>query len=192
MLRSFLLLGRCSDTDANPYINHQSKKGDSPDASPSGLKFLMSKVVDVVTELAFPIVSECGCSLWDVEYVKEGGDWFLRIYIDKDTGVSIDDCERVSRLLDPVLDEKDPVPDSYILEVSSAGIEREIKKPEHFLSSIGQTILVRFYHSFEGKKQMIGVLESYREKESLTLSTEESTVEIPLREISKAKWYYEF
>ena len=73
----------------------------------------MSKITDIVTELARPVVQQAGCELWDVEYVKEAGQWFLRVYIDKDGGVSIDDCEAVSRALDPVLDERDPIEASY-------------------------------------------------------------------------------
>ena len=89
----------------------------------------MSKITDKVTELALPIVEEEGCSLWDVEYVREAGSWYLRVYIDKEGGVGIDDCERISRRLDPVLDEADPIPDSYVFEVGSAGAERELKRP---------------------------------------------------------------
>ena len=81
----------------------------------------MSKITDKVTELARPIVEANGCDLWDVEYVKEAGTWYLRVYIDKDDGVGINDCEAVSRALDPVLDEEDPIPDSYVFEVGSAG-----------------------------------------------------------------------
>lgn len=73
-----------------------------------------------------------GCSLWDVEYVKEGGDWFLRLYIDKEGGVDINDCEAISRAVDPILDEKDPIPDSYSFEVCSAGLERELEAPVRF------------------------------------------------------------
>ena len=77
----------------------------------------MSKITDKVSAIAKPIVEEEGCSLWDVEYVREAGSWYLRIYIDKVGGVDIDDCERISRRLDPVLDEADPIPDSYVFEV---------------------------------------------------------------------------
>ncbi|MEM5767036.1 MAG: ribosome maturation factor RimP, partial [Bacillota bacterium] len=80
----------------------------------------MSKVVDTVAAFARPIVEENGCVLWDIEYLSEGGQWVLRIYIDKEGGVSIDDCERISRAIDPILDEKDPIPTAYTFEVSSA------------------------------------------------------------------------
>ena len=83
----------------------------------------MSKITDKVTELARDVVNEAGCSLWDVEYVREAGTWYLRVYIDKEGGVSINECETISRALDPILDEADPIPDSYVFEVGSAGAE---------------------------------------------------------------------
>ena len=92
----------------------------------------MSKITEKVTELAGPIVEEEGCSLWDVEYVREAGSRYLRIYIDKPGGVDIADCERISRRLDPILDEADPIPESYVFEVGSAGIERERKRSSDF------------------------------------------------------------
>ena len=92
----------------------------------------MSKITEKVGALAEPVVREEGCSLWDVEYIREAGSWYLRLYIDKEGGVSIDDCERVSRRMDPILDEADPIPDSYVFEVGSAGAERQLKRPEDF------------------------------------------------------------
>lgn len=86
------------------------------------------KVTERVWAFAEPVVEGLGCKIWDVEYVREGGEWFLRIYIDKDGGVGIDDCEAVSRALDPILDREDPIPDSYNFEVSSAGCERTLKR----------------------------------------------------------------
>ena len=101
----------------------------------------MSRVTDAVEALARPIVEEEGCSLWAVEYVREAGTWFLRVFIDKDGGVDIADCERISRRLDPVLDEADPIPDSYVFEVGSAGIERELKRPSDFEQFIGAEVV---------------------------------------------------
>lgn len=121
----------------------------------------MSKIADIVAELAKPIVEERGCILWDVEYVKEGGQWFLRVYIDKAEGVSIDDCEAVSRAIDPVLDEKDPIAESYTFEVSSAGLDRQLKKPEHFAQFIGEEVEVRLYRPIDGAKQYTGTLLAY-------------------------------
>ena len=121
----------------------------------------MSKISQAVSELAEPIVKEAGCTLWDVEYVKEAGQWYLRVYIDREDGVSIENCETVSRALDPILDEKDPIPDSYIFEVSSAGLERSLKKPEHFDSFMGETVEVKLYKAIDGAKSFSGRLTGY-------------------------------
>ena len=121
----------------------------------------MSKITDKVTALARPIVEEEGCSLWDVEYVREAGSWYLRIYIDKQGGVDIADCERISRRLDPVLDEADPIPDSYVFEVGSAGIERELKRPGDFAAFLGNEVELRLYQSVDGQKTFIGTLLSH-------------------------------
>ena len=121
----------------------------------------MAKVTDVVSELAAPIVAEAGCELWDVEYVREAGEWFLRVYIDKAEGVSINDCEAVSRPLSDKLDEVDPIEGSYVLEVGSAGADRVLKKPEHFAAFLGSVVEVRLYRARDGKKEFVGVLEQY-------------------------------
>ena len=123
----------------------------------------MSTITEKVTELAKPIVEEEGCSLWDVEYVREAGSWYLRIYIDKQGGVDIADCERISRRLDPVLDEADPIPDSYVFEVGSAGIERELKRPGDFEAFLGSDVEVRLYQPVEGQKSFVGKLVSYED-----------------------------
>lgn len=121
----------------------------------------MSKITDAVWTLAQPVVERHGCTLWDVEYVTEAGRRVLRVYIDKPDGVSIDDCEAVSRELDVLLDEADPIPDSYVFEVSSAGAERELKRPSDFARFLGETVEVRFYKSMNGRKSVIGALTGY-------------------------------
>ena len=123
----------------------------------------MSKITDTVTALALPVVEAAGCTLWDVEYVREAGSYYLRIYIDKEGGVSIDDCEKVSRELDPVLDEADPIPDSYIFEVGSPGAERELKRPSDFEKFIGSEIEIRTYKPVDGQKSFIGILKAYKD-----------------------------
>ena len=130
----------------------------------------MAKVTDVVEALAKPIVEEQGCSLWDVEYVKEAGVWYLRLYIDKEGGVSIDDCEAVSRPVSDLLDEADPIEGSYTFEVSSAGADRALKKPEHFAAFMGQEVEVRLYRAQEGRKEWVGVLTAYADG-GVTVST---------------------
>ena len=121
----------------------------------------MSKITDKVTELARPVVEEEGCSLWDVEYVREAGCWYLRIFIDKEGGVGIDDCERISRRLDPLLDEADPIPDSYVFEVGSAGAERELKRPGDFAQFMGHEAEVKTYKPVNGSKAFVGTLAGY-------------------------------
>ncbi len=121
----------------------------------------MSKLTDKVSALVRPVVEEEGCSLWDVEYVREAGTWYLRVFIDKDGGVGIDDCERISRRLDPILDEEDPIPESYVFEVGSAGAERELKRPSDFTQFMGHEVEVRLYRPLEGKKSFVGSLSGY-------------------------------
>jgi ribosome maturation factor RimP len=96
-----------------------------------------------------------------VEYVREGGEWFLRLYIDKESGVDIDDCEAVSRAVDPVLDEKDPIPESYRFEVCSAGLERVLKRPGDFERYMGSAVMVKLYKPLDGSKEFPGVLAGY-------------------------------
>lgn len=123
----------------------------------------MAKVTDTVAELARPVVERAGCALWDVEYVKEAGSWFLRVYIDKEGGVSIDDCEAVSRPLSDLLDETDPIEGSYTFEVSSAGADRVLKRPEHFRRFQGAEVEVRLYRPREGRKEFVGILKGYED-----------------------------
>ena len=119
------------------------------------------KVTDTVSELARPVVEKLGLTLWDVEYVKEGGERYLRVFIDKDGGVSSDDCEAVSRALDPLLDEADPIEDHYIFEVSSAGIERPLKRPSDFEKFMGSKIYISLYRSVNGAREHTGLLRGY-------------------------------
>ena len=115
-----------------------------------------------VWELCEPIVTELGLSLWDVRYVKEGADWFLRIYIDKPGGVGIDDCEAVSRAINDPLDELDPIENAYCLEVCSPGVERELVRDEHFAQFIGADIMVKMLRPVEGiGKEFNGKLKAY-------------------------------
>ena len=123
----------------------------------------MAKVTDTVAELARPYVEQAGCTLWDVEYIKEAGEWFLRVYLDQEGGVSIDDCEAVSRPLSDALDEADPIAGSYTFEVSSAGLDRPLRRPEHFAQCMGQQVDVRLYRPVDGRKAYTGVLSGYED-----------------------------
>lgn len=121
----------------------------------------MSKITDSVLKLAEPVAAELGLEIWDIEYVKEAGTRFLRVYIDKAVGVSIQDCEAFSRALDPILDEADPIPDSYTFEVSSAGAERVLKRPGDFERFLGSDVEVKLYSPLNGSKTYVGVLKGY-------------------------------
>ena len=123
----------------------------------------MSKVTDIVTGLAAPVAEELGLEIWDVEYIREAGQWYLRVYLDKEGGIGIADCEAFSKALDPMLDEADPIPDSYVFEVSSAGAERELKKPEHFERFMGANVEVRLYQPIQGSKAWTGTLTGYEQ-----------------------------
>ena len=121
------------------------------------------KVTELVAGFAKPIVEAQGCSLWDVEYVREGSERILRVYIDKEGGVDISDCEAISRAMDPILDEKDPIAESYTFEVSSAGLERPLKRPSDFERFMGAAINVKLYRPRNGLKEIPGILRGYEE-----------------------------
>ncbi len=113
------------------------------------------------SKLLEPIAARYGVEIYDVEYVKEGGNWFLRAFIDKGTGVTIDDCERVSRALSDRLDQEDFIPDSYMLEVCSPGLGRTLKKDAHFQKSLGERVDVKLYRPFQGGRAFSGSLEGF-------------------------------
>ena len=115
-------------------------------------------------ELLLPIVEKLGIEIYDIEYVKEGSDYYLRAYIDKPEGVSINDCEAVSRAFSDALDEADPIPDAYILEVSSPGLGRALKKDKHLEKSIGEEVEVKLFKPLEKRKDFAGILEGFDEK----------------------------
>ena len=121
------------------------------------------KITDRVRAFAEPVVVDHGCSLWDVEYVREGGEWFLRLYIDKDGGVNINDCEAISRAVDPILDREDPIETSYRFEVCSAGLERQLKRPSDFERYLGADVLVKLYRPKNGTKEFPCVLTGYED-----------------------------
>ena len=123
----------------------------------------MKKITELTAELAAPAIAEQGCTLWDVEYVKEAGTWYLRILIDKEGGVDILDCEAISRKVSDLLDEADPIEGSYTLEVGSAGAERALKRPGDFARFLGSPVLVKLYRALDGRKEFAGTLSAYDE-----------------------------
>ena len=148
----------------------------------------MAKVTDAAAALALPVVEAAGCTLWDVEYVKEAGTWFLRVYIDKEGGVSIDDCEAVSRPLSDILDEADPIEGSYTFEVSSAGADRVLKKPEHFAQFLGAEVEVKLYRPKDGRKEFVGPLKAY-EDGAVTLDVNGQETVFTKQEIALVRLY---
>ena len=146
----------------------------------------MAKITDLVAGLAAPIAEAQGCSLWDVEYVREAGAWFLRVYIDKEGGISIDDCEAVSRPLSDKLDEVDPIEGSYTLEVSSAGADRPLKKPEHFARFLGAEVEVRLYRALDGQKEYTGTLAAYADS-AVSLDTPSGRMEFEKKDVAQVR-----
>ena len=123
-------------------------------------------------EILLPIVEEYGFELVDVEYVKEGSNWYLRAYIDKPGGIGVNDCEVVSRRLSDILDEKDYIEDSYILEVSSPGLGRPLKKEKDYVRSMGKELEIRTYRAINRQKEFYGILTGYTE-DTVTIQPEE-------------------
>ena len=149
------------------------------------------KVTELVAKLAQPVVEEKGCELWDVEYVREGSERFLRIYLDKEGGVDINDCEAVSRAMDPILDEADPIEGSYHFEVCSAGLERTLKRPSDFERFMGSPITVKLYRPRNGLKEIPGVLRGYEEGR-VTLEAGKETITFEKSEVALVRLRVEF
>ena len=152
---------------------------------------MSKKITQRVWELAQPVVEGFGLKLWDVEYVREGTDWFLRLYIDKDSPVDISDCEKVSRAMDPILDQEDPIPDSYNFEVCSAGCERVLKRPSDFQQFLGSPVLVKLYRPREGRKEYVGVLQGH-ENGTTILEVDGKQMEFTPEETALVRLYAEF
>ena len=149
------------------------------------------KITEQVTQFAQPIVEANGCKLWDVEYVREGSERFLRLYIDKDGGVDIDDCERVHRAVDPILDEKDPISESYHFEVCSAGLERALKRPGDFAQFMDSPIMVKLYRPRNGLKEIPGILRGYEEGR-VTVEAGKETITFEKSEVALVRLRVEF
>ena len=149
------------------------------------------KITDQVAAFAQPMVEANGCQLWDVEYVREGSERYLRVYIDKDGGIDIDDCERVHRALDPILDEKDPIAESYHFEVCSAGLERALKRPSDFARFMGSPITVKLYRPRNGLKEIPAVLRGYEEGR-VTVEAGKETITFEKSEVALVRLRVEF
>lgn len=145
-----------------------------------------SKVYDLIKDT----VESCGVELWDVRFLKEGASWYLRVYIDSENGISIDNCTDVSHAIDPIIDEADPIDKSYYLEVCSPGIEREITRDEHYTKLIGKKIKIKLYKAIDSVKEFSGVLTSF-DGEEVILNTEKGEMKFSKKDISKANVLFE-
>jgi len=155
--------------------------------------FMSKKITSKVEEMITPFLSENGLRVYDVVFVKEGNSKVLRLFIDKKDGyVNIEECEKVSMHLSTLLDNDDFIPDAYILEVSSPGIERTLKYDWHFEESVGKAVDVKLYSAINSKKQLTGVLKSGGEGKPLIVETEDGTVEVPASGVAEVKIHFEF
>ena len=149
------------------------------------------KVTEQVARFARPIVEAHGCSLWDVEYVREGSERFLRLYIEKEGGIDIADCEAISRAVDPILDEQDPIAESYHFEVCSAGLERALKRPSDFDRFMGSPVTVKLYRPRNGLKEIPGILRDYADGK-VTINAGKETITFEKSEVALVRLRVEF
>ncbi|MCT1903784.1 ribosome maturation factor RimP [Oceanobacillus sojae] len=151
---------------------------------------MSSKVIEITTELVNPILEEKNLELVDMEYVKEGKNWFLRVYIDKEGGIDIVECGEVSEQLSEKLDEADPIKEAYFLEVSSPGVEKPLKTLEDFKKNIGNNVFVKLYEKIDGEKTYEGILQNV-ENDTVSIEykikTRKKIVEIPYEKVAKAR-----
>ena len=149
-------------------------------------------IAETVRALAEPVAESLGCWLWDVEYVKEGARRVLRITIDAEEGVNIEDCEKMHRAMDPILDEADPIEEAYYLEVSSPGIERELKNEEHIMACEGWDVEVRLYAPKDGSKLFRGVLLPLEEDGMIRIDAAGTVLSFEPNTVAKLCTYFEF
>ena len=153
----------------------------------------MKKITELTAELAAPAIAEQGCTLWDVEYVKEAGTWYLRILIDKEGGVDILDCEAISRKVSDLLDEADPIEGSSTLAVGPAGAERALKRPADFARFMGSPVLVKLYRNLDGRKEFAGTLAAYDEQSGdVTVTVGKSDMTFPKKDMALVRLRVEF
>lgn len=151
----------------------------------------MASVLDRIRPLAAKAAAETGVDIWDIEFKKEGIDWVLKVYIDKETGVSIEDCEKFSRLIDPMLDEEDPIEQSYSLEVLSPGIERELVTDSHIERYVGSRLNIRLFKAIGGKKSITAVLTDYKDG-VLILAADGEEIRLERKDAAKINVYFDF
>ena len=153
---------------------------------------IKKNVVGVVTELVSPVADEMGIIVWDVEFVKEGSKKILRITIDSEEGIDINTCETFHRTIDPMLDEADPIDESYYLEVTSPGIEREIKTDEHIEMCLGEKVELKLYAPKNGSKAYTGILQGLSDEGKVIIDINGESVDFDKKEISKMHTVFDF
>lgn len=151
----------------------------------------MSKIEETVLDMADNLAEKMNFSVVDAEYKKEGGTQVLRVYIDKEGGVDLDDCEKFSRALEEILDREDPIEEAYSLEVSSPGLDRQLNKEREFLYYIGRRVEVKLYKETDGRKEFDGILADYKEK-NVYIQTDGETVKVNPKDAAYIKLYFEF
>lgn len=151
----------------------------------------MAKTEDIVLEISDKLAEEMNFSVVDAEYKKEGGTQILRVYIDKDGGVDLDDCEKFSRALEEILDEKDPIKEAYSLEVSSPGLDRQLKKEREFIHYKGREVEVKLYKEINGMKEFNGILTDYKDKKAY-IKTDDGVLEINPKDAAYIRLYFIF
>ena len=149
----------------------------------------MAKIEQSVEEAVKPIIEQLGYSIYDIEYCKEGKDYFLRIFIDKADGIDINDCEKVTNAINPILDEKDLIKEQYFLEVSSSGLERNLRRDEHFQAQLGKEINIKLFKAIDKQKEFTGILKEYN-KEFLVLEIDNNELKFETQNIAAAKSVY--
>lgn len=152
---------------------------------------MATNTAEKLLELAGPIVEDLGYAVWDTEFVKEGSEYYLRIYIDSEQGIGADDCEVVSRALSDPLDEADFISHSYIFEVCSPGVERRLRLDWHFEAYLGETINLRLFKAVDGKKELTGILDQYGNG-TCTVICDGTPTPVDIKNISKARTVFEF
>ena len=152
----------------------------------------VKNVAGFVRELITPVAKDLGLLIWDVEFVKEGARRVLRVTIDHEDGITIEDCERMHRAIDPVLDEADPIETAYDLEVSSPGIERELRTDEHIDLCVGETVEARFFAPVNGQKSLVGILAGRDEENRVLLDINDELRAFPRSSIAKLSVVFEF
>lgn len=150
------------------------------------------KATETVEAIVKKPIEELGYELYGVEFIKEYGNWVLTVYIDREGGVDLDDCEKVSRLIDPLLDEADPIEQAYYLSVSSVGVDRPIKKDKDFLRNIGNVVTVKLYAPMNGKKEFKGILSGFDTQEFTITAEKDGEIKILRKDAASIKPYIEF